>query len=72
MIVTGNPVFNCSNSLLLFSLYKVTTGTYNLQSVITKAALVGLFIPITAGSASGSSLVALLVNTQFLLHLKSK
>ena len=37
------------------------------------SAFVGLLIPGTAGSASGSaSLVALLVNTQFLLHFRSK
>ena len=66
MIVLLNPVFNCSKSLLSFSADKVTTGTYNFQSAILKTAFVGLLIPATAGSASGSaSLVALLVITQF-------
>ena len=39
MIVLLNPVFNCSKSLLSFSADKVTTGTYNVQSVILNAAL---------------------------------
>ena len=52
--------------LLSFSADKVTTGTYNLQSVILKTAPVGLLIPATAGSASGSAtLVALFVIRQF-------
>ena len=66
LIVLLNPVFNYSKSLLSFSADKVTTGTYNLRSVILKTAFVGLLIPATAGSGSGSaSLVALLVITQF-------
>ena len=66
MIVHLNPVFNCSKRLLSSSPEKVTTGTCNLQSVILKTAFVGLLIPATAGSASGStSLAAFLVNTQF-------
>ena len=66
MIVLLNPVFNCSKSLLSFSADKVTTGTYNLQSVILKTTFVGLLIPVTGGSASGSVyLAALLVITQF-------
>ena len=36
-----NPDFNCSNSLLSFSADEVTTGTYNLQSVISNFASVG-------------------------------
>ena len=72
MTVLLNPVFNCSKSLLSFSADKVTTGTYNLQSVILKTAFVGLLISATAGLAPGSaSLVALLVNTQLnMLNLK--
>ena len=66
MIVLLNSVFNCSESLLSSSADKVTTGTYNLQSVILNVTFVGLLIPATARSASGSaSLVALLVITQF-------
>ena len=64
LIVLLNPFFNCSKSLLSSSADKVTTGTYNLQSVILKTAFVGLLIPATAGSAS-ASLIALLVITQF-------
>ena len=48
MIVLLNPVFNCSRSLLSFSADQVTTGTYNLQSVILKVAFVGLLISSTA------------------------
>ena len=36
-----NPDFNCSNNLLFFSADKVTTGTYNLQSVISHFVPVG-------------------------------
>ena len=68
-----NPIFSCSKSLLSFSADKVTTETYNLQSVILKTTFVGLLIPATAGSASGSaSLVALLVNTQFSDYVRFK
>ena len=73
MIVLLNIVFNCSKSLLSFSADKVTTVTYNLQSVILKAEFVELLILSTAGSASGSSsLIALLVNIQFLDQVKVK
>ena len=56
---------------------KVTIGKYKLQSVIENSALVGFFICATAGkllagSAASAFLVAFLVNTQFLLHLRSK
>ena len=37
-IVLLNPDFNCSNSFWSFSADKVTTGTYNLQSVISNFA----------------------------------
>ena len=49
-----NPDFNCSNSLLLFSAYKITTGTYNLQSVISNFASVGDSIAAIGGSGCGS------------------
>ena len=66
LIVLLNPVFNCSKSLLSYSVDKVTTGTYNFVSVILNVAFVGLLTAATAGSASGSaSLVALLAITQF-------
>ena len=65
MIVLLNPVFNCSKSLLSSSADKVTIGTYNFVSFMLKVAFVGL-IPATAESASGlSSLVDVLVITQF-------
>ena len=57
-----NTVFSRSKSFLSFLADKLTTGTYNLQSVILKTAFIGLLVPATAGSAS---LVILLVNTQF-------
>ena len=73
MIVLFNPVFNCSKSLLSFSDDKVTTETYNLQSFILKTAFAGLLIPVTAGSASGSTcLVALLAIKYFSDQVKVK
>ena len=49
-----NPDFNCSNNLLSFSADKVTTGTYNLQSVISDFALVGDSIAAFGGLGCGS------------------
>ena len=61
-----NPDFNCSESLLLSSVDKVTTGTYSFVTVILNVVFVGLTTAATAESASGSaSLVALLVSTKF-------
>ena len=48
-----NPDFNCSNNLLSFSADKVTTGTYNLQSVISNLALVGDSIAAIGGLGCG-------------------
>ena len=44
-----NLVFNCSKSFLSFLVDKVTTGTYNVVSVILNVAFVGLSIAATAG-----------------------
>ena len=52
-IVILNPEFNCSNSLLSFSADKVTTGTYNLQSVISNFALVGDSVAAIGGLGCG-------------------
>ena len=60
-IVIENPDFNCSNSLLSFSANKVTTGTYNLQSVISNFVSVGELI-----AAAGGSLKALPTSTHTL------
>ena len=50
---------------------KVTTRTYNFVSIILNIALIGLLTAANTGSTSGSaSLVALLVNTQFSVHVK--
>ena len=57
IIVILNPDFNCSNNLLSFSADKVTTETYNLQSVISNFALVGELIRFAA--ATGGPLKAL-------------
>ena len=71
MIFLLNPVFNCSKSFLSSSVDKVTTGTYNFISAILNVTFVGLSIAATAGSASEfASLVALLVNTKFSVHVK--
>ena len=57
---------NFSKRLLLSSVDKVPTGTYNFLSIILNVAFVGLLTAATAGSASGStSLVAYLVIIQF-------
>ena len=46
-----NPDFKLVNSLISSSLDKVTTGIYNLQSVILSVALVGTLPLITGGPA---------------------
>ena len=53
-IVILNPDFNCSNNLLSFSADKVTTGTYNLQSVISNFAVVGDSFAAIGGLGYGS------------------
>ena len=71
-IVILNPDFNCSNNLLSFSADKVTTGTYNLQSVISNFALIGDLIASIGGlgCASGAFLQALLTSTHSLYQDK--
>ena len=63
-----NLDFNCSNNLLLFSADKVTTGTYNLQSVISNFVLVGELIRFPA--AAGGPLKALPTSTHSLYQDK--
>ena len=65
-IVLLNPDFNCSNNLLSFSTDKLTTGTYNLQSVISNFALVGELI-----AAAGGPLKALTTSTHSLYQDKN-
>ena len=60
-----NHDFNCSNNLLSFSTDKVTTGTYNLQSVISNFALVVELI-----AAAGGPLKALPTSTHSLYQNK--
>ena len=64
-IVILNPDFNCSNSLLSISADKVTTGTYNLQSVISNFTSVGELI-----AAAGGPLKALPTSTHSLYQDK--
>ena len=45
-----HPDFNCSNNSLSFLANKVTTGTYNLQSVISNFASVGELIRFAAAA----------------------
>ena len=52
-IVILNPDFNYSNNLLSFSADKVTTGTYNLQAVISNFALAGDSIAAIGGLGCG-------------------
>ena len=63
-IVILNPDFNCSNNLLSFSADKLTTRTYNLQSVISDFASVGELIRFAV--AAGGPLKALPTNTHSL------
>ena len=49
LIVLLNFVFDYSNNNYHFSVDKVTTGTYNLVSVILKVAFVAGFIACLAG-----------------------
>ena len=72
LIVLLNAVCNCSNNLLSSSVDKVTTGTYNLVSVILNFSLVGFSIPSTGLLPSTASLFAWLVITQFSDQVKVK
>ena len=69
MTVLLNPVFNWSKSLLSFSADKVTTRTYNLQSVILNATPVGAAI---AGLYPCAAVVVISAKTQFLDQFKVK
>ena len=66
-----NPDFKLVNNLISSSLDKVTTGTYNLQSVILSVAPVGA-LSLTTGGPASTSLRSKLVITQFLSHFNSK
>ena len=66
-----NPDFKLVNNLILSSLDKVTTGTYNSQSVIATVASVGALSLTTGGSAS-TCLRSKLVITHFVSHFNSK
>ena len=71
LIFLLNPDFTCSKKLLSPFVDKVTTVTYNFVSFILNFAFVGLLTAATAGFTSGfASLVALLINTQFPVHVK--
>ena len=65
-----NPDFRLVNNLISSSLDKVTTGTYNLQSVISSVAPV--VFPFITGGPAATCLCSLLVITQFLFHFNSK
>ena len=67
-----DPVFNCSNNLLISSADKVTSGTYYVVYFISNVAFVGLLTEATAESASESAyFVAMLVITQFSDQVKT-
>ena len=62
------PVFKFSNNFLPYFSCKVTTGTYNLQSVMLNFKSDGVFIAFTSSCppwALEYALKALSVNTQF-------
>ena len=63
-IVILNPDFNFPNNLLSFSADKVTTGTYNLQSIISNFALLRELIRFAV--AAGGPLKALPTSTHSL------
>ena len=72
-IVYLNPIFNCFNKLLSYSVDKVTTGTYNFTSVILNVAFVGTFIAGLAElstCAGTAACVFISVKTQFSDHVK--
>ena len=72
-IVPLNPDFNCSRSLLSFSVDKVTSGTRTFASFILNVAFFRAFIAVIAWSASGAaSLVALFAITPFSDEVKIK
>ena len=73
MIVLLNSVFSCSKRFLSFSVDKLTTGGYNLVSVIANVATVGILIAATGGSTLGSvSLIAVSVKAQFSGHVNTR
>ena len=71
LISLVNPDFKLVNSLMSSSLDKVTTGMYNLQSVILSVALVGTLPLITVGPAL-IILFSILFIPKFLFHFNSK
>ena len=66
-IVLLNLIFNCSDSLLLSWIGKVTTGPYSFVSFISNVAFDGLLIPAIAGSASRSACCLACYYTSFRL-----
>ena len=71
IISLSNPDFRLVNNLISSSLDKVTTGMYNLQSVILSVAFVGA-LSLTTGGPASTCLCSKLVITQFLFHFSSK
>ena len=65
-----NPDFRLVNNLISSSLDKVTTGTYNLQSVILSVAPVAT-LSLTTGGPGSTCLRSKLVITQFFFHFSS-
>ena len=66
-----NPDFKLVSNLISSSLDKVTTGTYNLQSVILSVVPVG-GLSLTTGGPASTCLCSKLIITQFLFHFSSK
>ena len=66
-----NPDFRLVNNLISSSLDKVTTGTFNLQSVIPSVGPVGA-LSLTTGGPASTCLRSKLVITQFLFPFSSK
>ena len=66
-----NPDFRLVNNFISSSLDKITTGTYNLLSVILSVAPVGA-LSLTTGGPASTCLRSKLVITPFLFHFSSE
>ena len=71
-MVLFNPVFNWSNNLLWSWVEEVTTGTYNLVSIILNVSFVGLLIQATGLPLPTASLYILFAIMQFTGKVKAK
>ena len=71
-MVLFNPVFNWSNNSLWSWVEEVTTGTYNLESIILNVSFIGLLIQTTGLPLPTASLYISFAITQFTGKVKAK